>query len=65
MKEENCGSFFPQRKALEALTKFAFLTMRRNEYDSERTPIHSMEMLPMKCANVLSLKNESLTILAA
>jgi hypothetical protein len=57
MKEENCGSFFPQRKALEALTKFSFLTMRRTEYDSERTP--------SDVANVLSLKNESLTILAA
>jgi hypothetical protein len=57
MKEENCGSFFPQRKALEALIKFAFLTMRRTEHDSERTP--------NDVANVLSLKNESLTILAA
>jgi hypothetical protein len=57
MKEENCGSFFPQWKALEALTKFSFLTMRRTEYDSERTPCD--------VANVLSLKNESLTILAA
>jgi hypothetical protein len=57
MKEENCGSFFPQRKALEALTKFAFLTMRRTVYDSERTPSDA--------ASVLSLKNESLTILAA
>jgi hypothetical protein len=57
MKEENCGSFFPQRKALEALTQFSFLTMRRTEYGSERTP--------NDVANVLSLKNESLTILAA
>ena len=57
MKEENCGSFFPQRKALEALTKFDFLTMRRTEYDSERNP--------SDVASVLSLKNESLTILAA
>jgi hypothetical protein len=57
MKEENCGSFFLQRKALEALTKFAFLTMRRTEYGSERTPSDA--------ASVLSLKNESLTILAA
>jgi hypothetical protein len=57
MKEENCGSFFPQWMALEVLTQFAFLTMRRIEYDSERTPCD--------VANVLSLKNESLTILAA
>jgi hypothetical protein len=57
MKEENCGSFFPQRKALEAPTKFAFLTMRRTKHDSERTPSDA--------ANALSLKNESLTILAA
>jgi hypothetical protein len=57
MKKENCGFFFPQWKALDSLTKFAFLTMRRTEYDSERTPCD--------VANVLSLKNESLTILAA
>jgi hypothetical protein len=57
MNEENFGSFFPQRKALEALTKFAFLTMRRTEYDSERTPCD--------VANVLPSKNEPLTILAA
>jgi hypothetical protein len=57
MKEENYGSFFSQQKSLDALTKFAFLTMRRTEYDSEITL--------SDVVSVLSLKNESLTILAA
>jgi hypothetical protein len=47
----------PNGRLFEALTKFAFLTMRRNEHGSERTPNDA--------ADVLSLKNESLTILAA
>jgi hypothetical protein len=44
----------PNGRIFEALTKFAFLTMRRTDHGSERTPSDA--------ADVLSLKNESLTI---
>jgi hypothetical protein len=44
----------PNRRLFEALTKFALLTMRRIEHGSERTPNDA--------ADVLLLKNESLTI---